>query len=804
MAIFWRSREVEERSFAVARPLFRQYLRRFLPAVIAGALLAITAVLLTGYWLQQRSNRQQQLHLVAVYAKSLAKPLWDCDSAVAVAIARTLHQLPEIAGMQLTAPCDNIRIKLGIGINSNEQNILRRTVYYRDPALNRYRVGELQVQFYRDSALDRLLANLWAVLAILLLLSALLAGLSVRLHRRLVSAPLQSFRADIERQLEHRFTGDPQPVVSGSSRPDEIGAVAQSFAGLMKELNRRLLRQRALTSCSRLLLQRGGHGDNPFNDVLQQLLKGSGADRIHLCLNESGPAGELCFSLRYEAVQPGVPSELGQTVLQSYPYSNGLQRWRELLERHVPVRGRVAEMEGRERYIAGIGGALNVLYVPVVTAEHWYGFIGAAGLYREREWSASELLFLQSAADLTGAYLQREEAARQMGERIRFEKSLARYARLLLEQRSDMLTAALQELLEGVDLGALLFCRLRSEEQQRVVPVDAVYSNELPAKRCQPPQGLADPDGTGWGAALRRLHSGVPLLLSGDQLEERLPAVAAVLLLPVQIDGRLYGFLLCIDYSGTRFQHPRELRLLQTAADILSTYWANRIYQQLKEDVDRIVRHDLKGPLNAILSVPQLLADDTNLTGEQQELLQLIDERGRKMLRYINFTLNLHKLEAGEYSYRPEPVDLGEVLRDITGQLQSQCSVRKCGIRCFYQGEALSEHRLILPAEEFLLHSVLNNLISNAVQAAQPGETVRVSVSREDQWRITVSNRSVVPEAVRERFFDKYVTAGKPGGTGLGTYSAKLMVELMGGSISMTTGEQQGTVVTVCLPDTGG
>jgi two-component system sensor histidine kinase/response regulator len=59
----------------------------------------------------------------------------------------------------------------------------------------------------------------------------------------------------------------------------------------------------------------------------------------------------------------------------------------------------------------------------------------------------------------------------------------------------------------------------------------------------------------------------------------------------------------------------------------------------------------------------------------------------------------------------------------------------------------------------------------------------------------------VVPAAIRERFFDKFATAGKAEGTGLGTYSARLLAQAQQGDVHMhTSDESDTTVITVSLP----
>ena len=62
---------------------------------------------------------------------------------------------------------------------------------------------------------------------------------------------------------------------------------------------------------------------------------------------------------------------------------------------------------------------------------------------------------------------------------------------------------------------------------------------------------------------------------------------------------------------------------------------------------------------------------------------------------------------------------------------------------------------------------------------------------------VSIHNQGAVPESIRSVFFDKYSTAGKREGTGLGTYSAKLMVNALGGDISMQTSDEHGTTILI-------
>ena len=65
---------------------------------------------------------------------------------------------------------------------------------------------------------------------------------------------------------------------------------------------------------------------------------------------------------------------------------------------------------------------------------------------------------------------------------------------------------------------------------------------------------------------------------------------------------------------------------------------------RLREDVDRITRHDLKSPLNSVIAFPELIRSYDNLNDDQDELLEVIEEGGYQMLEMINRSLDLYKM----------------------------------------------------------------------------------------------------------------------------------------------------------------
>ena len=87
------------------------------------------------------------------------------------------------------------------------------------------------------------------------------------------------------------------------------------------------------------------------------------------------------------------------------------------------------------------------------------------------------------------------------------------------------------------------------------------------------------------------------------------------------------------------------------------------------------------------------------------------------------------------------------------------------------------------------------------MEASPAGEHVKVSLFEQDeQVCLLIHNQGEIPTEIKDCFFDKYSTAGKSSGTGLGTYSAKLMSQIQGGDISFTSSAQAGTELKVVLP----
>lgn len=228
---------------------------------------------------------------------------------------------------------------------------------------------------------------------------------------------------------------------------------------------------------------------------------------------------------------------------------------------------------------------------------------------------------------------------------------------------------------------------------------------------------------------------------------------------------------------------------------------ALRQAEKLRNDVDQITRHDIKSPLIGAINGINYLERYTSVDEDQKEILADMRESVNTGLELINRSLDIYKMETGTYEYHQEPVDLLALARRVCTDLSGFSASKNVSTRIKLNGaEVANGEGVHIPAEESLLYSLLANLIKNAIEASPDDKQVTISITGDSDVEIVIHNQGVVPEPIRDTFFDKFVTAEKSGGTGLGTYSAQLMVRTMGGTISMNSSEENGTRITINMP----
>ncbi len=220
----------------------------------------------------------------------------------------------------------------------------------------------------------------------------------------------------------------------------------------------------------------------------------------------------------------------------------------------------------------------------------------------------------------------------------------------------------------------------------------------------------------------------------------------------------------------------------------------------LRENVELITRHDIKGTLAGVIGLVQGLENDDSMSNQQIAQLKMAEQSALQALDMINLSSELLLIETGHFKLEAKLVNISDILRRIVEISRVTFAAKRLTIS-IDTDMPVGEEIPNASGDAMLCYSLFQNLIKNACEASSDKNRVSVTLFDENPLRIVVQNNGVVPEVIRNRFFDKFVTHGKQGGTGLGTYSAKLLTEAQNGTISMWSSDQdKQTTLTVNLP----
>ncbi|MGE3548223.1 MAG: response regulator, partial [Kofleriaceae bacterium] len=221
-----------------------------------------------------------------------------------------------------------------------------------------------------------------------------------------------------------------------------------------------------------------------------------------------------------------------------------------------------------------------------------------------------------------------------------------------------------------------------------------------------------------------------------------------------------------------------------------------------KSDFLANMSHELRTPLNAIIGYSEMLIEDAS--GDEQTLKDLnrIRSAGTHLLALINDILDISKIEANKVQLTPETFSLADLIESVAATIEPLANKNhnKFVVRC-ERGVGM------MFADRTRLRQILFNLLSNACKFTKQGE-IELSVTplagSRVELKIRDSGIGISPEQ-QAKLFQPFVQADSSttreyGGTGLGLVICRRLVELMGGTIALTSAVGSGTMFTVELP----
>jgi signal transduction histidine kinase/CheY-like chemotaxis protein len=216
------------------------------------------------------------------------------------------------------------------------------------------------------------------------------------------------------------------------------------------------------------------------------------------------------------------------------------------------------------------------------------------------------------------------------------------------------------------------------------------------------------------------------------------------------------------------------------------------------------ISHELRTPLNSILGYAQLLDEDPTLPAQRKQAVGVIRRGGEHLLSLIEGTLDIARIEAGKLTLDSRPLRLRQSLQQIVQLFELQALSK--GLKFEHDIEGAP---VLVRADERRLTQILINLVGNAVKFTPAGRvSFRASHVREMAvFEIEDTGPGIAAQDL-ERIFEPFSrgsaggqgsAAGGAAGSGLGLTIAKMLTDLMGGEMTVSTRIGAGTMFRVRL-----
>ena len=218
--------------------------------------------------------------------------------------------------------------------------------------------------------------------------------------------------------------------------------------------------------------------------------------------------------------------------------------------------------------------------------------------------------------------------------------------------------------------------------------------------------------------------------------------------------------------------------------------------------------HDIRTPMNAIIGFATLAAANTDNADRTKEYLSKILSSSNHLLSLINDVLDMSRIESGKITLEEKEANLSDMLHDIKTIVGGQIHAKQLDL--FMDVVDVTDEDVY--CDKTRINQVLLNLLSNAIKFTPPGGTVSVRITQKQNapegmgmYEIAVKDNGIgMSPEFAERIFEPFErerssTVSRIQGTGLGMAITKNIIDMMNGTIELTTEQGKGSEFVISL-----
>ncbi len=230
---------------------------------------------------------------------------------------------------------------------------------------------------------------------------------------------------------------------------------------------------------------------------------------------------------------------------------------------------------------------------------------------------------------------------------------------------------------------------------------------------------------------------------------------------------------------------------------------AKRVAEQANQAKSRYISaisHELRTPLNSILGYAQLMGEDASIPAHRKQAVAVIKRGGEHLLSLIEGTLDMAHIESGKLTLNARPLAFESFMQDIASMFELQAQAKALVFVFEVQGKLPS----VVRADEKRVRQILINLLGNAIKFTAKGQVaLRLRYAREMAHIEIEDTGPGLTHAELAQIFEPFTRAAASSmaapGAGMGLTIAKMLTDLMGGELTVTSSPGVGSVFKVKL-----
>ncbi len=227
-------------------------------------------------------------------------------------------------------------------------------------------------------------------------------------------------------------------------------------------------------------------------------------------------------------------------------------------------------------------------------------------------------------------------------------------------------------------------------------------------------------------------------------------------------------------------------------ASIFETLWKQgELYEQLKaynvmqKEFINIAAHELRTPVQPILGLSQVLLSRKDDKGHSEKLLHVINRNAERLQQLIEDILDVTKIESQSLRLKKERFSLNDLILNVISEYKSQIKNEQNHVKISF----LPREHFSIEGDKGRISQVFSNLLSNATKFTKENGSVVISAEQKkegDRFYVVVSIKDTgtgIDPAILPRLFTKFASRSDRGGTGLGLYISKSIIDAHRGEI---------------------